>query len=116
MTQTALPLLAQCLLALAAFASLCLATPRHLQQLKGRRPQRWRTPLRCIGWMLLTAALATAVINSGWGLGLVEWFGALTLAAVSVVLVSTYRPTWLKAVTWVGGLLGLGALSAVLYL
>lgn len=97
MTQTALPLLVQCLLALSAFASLCLATPRHLQQLKVHRPQQWRTPLRGIGWILLTAALVTAVINSGWGLGLVEWFGTLTLAAVTVVLVATYRAKWLRA-------------------
>ncbi|WP_051235205.1 DUF3325 domain-containing protein [Marinimicrobium agarilyticum] len=115
MTQTALPLLAQCLLTLAAFASLCLATPRHIQRLKTSRPQQWRTPLRWVGWSVLTAALTTAVISSGWGLGLVEWFGALTLAAVTVVLIATYRPTWLKAVTWAGLLLGLGTLSAMLY-
>ncbi|WP_347329886.1 DUF3325 domain-containing protein [Marinimicrobium locisalis] len=115
MTQTALPLVALCLLALAAFASLCLATPRHMHQLKASKPQRWRTPLRAGGWGLLTLSLIVAVVERGWGLGLVEWFGALTLAAVTVVLVATYRPAWLKALIGAGGLLGLGALSGVMF-
>ncbi len=111
MTQTALPLLAQCFLALAAFASLCLATPRHIHQLNTPNPQNWRTPLRGVGWILLIAALATAVLNSGWGLGLVEWFGALTLAAVTVVLIATYRPTWLKGIALVSLVFALGTVS-----
>lgn len=86
---TAVPLLAQCLLSLAAFSSLCLATPRNARQLNH---PRWRAPLYWGGWLLLGTAAITAVTTGGWGPGLAALFGALTLAAFIVIGLATYRP------------------------
>ncbi len=111
MTENTLALVTQSLLSLAAFASLCLATPRHSHRLKFvQHPRRWRTPLRMTSAILLVVALCTAVSTLGWGLGLVDLFGALTLAAFIVIAAATYRPQWLgyiAVVGFVGGVCGL---------
>lgn len=115
MTATSLLLLAQCLLALAAFASLCLATPRHIPQLKfAKDPQRWRSPLRWAGAMLMAITTFTAVISKGWALGSVDLFGALSLAAFIVIAFATYRPQWLTYVALVALTSGVGVLVRVL--
>lgn len=107
MTATTLALLTQCLLALAAFSSLCLATPRHIHRLKfARHPRRWRNPLRAAAIALFLGALYTAMSTQGRGLGLVDWFGALTLAAFIVIAAATYRPQWLGTAGVVGSLTG----------
>lgn len=101
MSLFASPLLSQTLLSLAAFASLCLATRRHADQL-GVNPQRWQMPLRIVGWGLLAVALWIAISHEGWSLGLTAWFGALTLSAFVVVLAASYRPRWLWYLALVG--------------
>lgn len=108
MTPATLSLLTQCLLALAAFASLCLATPRRLQHIPAARPTRWRTPLRVTGFGLLLATTIIAVHHRGWGLGLVDWSAALTLAAFVVIGFATYLPRRLVSLAIVSFILGLG--------
>ncbi len=99
-------LIAQCLLALAGFASLCLTTPRHAQQL--RRASSWRTTLRFVGWTLLATAAFVAITSEGWSLGIVTLFGALTLAAFVVVGLATYWPRGLVYFVLAGLIGGVG--------
>ena len=105
MTPATLSLLTQCLLALAAFASLCLATPRHRQQLRFAAQ-----PLRATGFGLLIATAIIAVHHRGWGLGLVDFLAALTLAAFIVIGSASYRPRRLVSLGIVRFILGRGIL------
>lgn len=112
---TALALLSQGLLALAAFACLCLATPRHIYRVHlATHPRHRRQLLRWAGTLSLAGASSIAVIHRGWGPGVVELLGTLTLAAFMVIGVATVRPSWLR---WVAatGLLAGGIGLAVLY-
>lgn len=111
---TALPLLSQYLLALAAFACLCLATPRHLHRVHlATHPRRRRQLLRWAGSLSLAGALSIAVSDRGWGPGLVELLGTLTLAAFVVIGLATVRPYWLKWVAMTGLLAGGVGLTAL---
>ncbi len=104
MMLNATALIAQCLLALAGFASLCLATPRHAQQLE--HTSLSRTLLRLFGWTLLVVAAIVAIASAGWSLGVVTLFGALTMAALAVVWVATYWPKgliYLSLLGFIGG-------------
>lgn len=93
MTPSPLLLLAQCLLALAALSSLCLATKRHLPQIPfTTQPKRWRAPLQTASAAMLLLSTVIAVNSRGWGLGLVDLFGTLTLAAFIVISTATYFP------------------------
>lgn len=97
-------LIVQCLLAMAGFASLCLATTRHAQQLT--QGSSLRNSLRLIGWALLVAAAIVAIASEGWSLGMVTLFGALTLAAFVVVGLATYWPrglVYLALFGFIGG-------------
>lgn len=75
-------MLAALALALASFALLALSMDRHQRDALGRRldgtPSRW---LRGAGWVLLAASAVPPVAGQGWGMGLVQWLGALTPAA-----------------------------------
>lgn len=75
-------------LTLLAFVALMLAMDRHQEDLLGRvlTPRTTRL-LRGAGWSLLGVALAQAMHLQGVGLGLVSWFGHLSLAAWVVYLV-----------------------------
>lgn len=111
---TALPLLSQCLLALAAFAFLCLATPRHLHRTHlVTQPRRQRQLLRWAGTLSLAGASSIAVIHRGWGPGLVELLGTLTLAAFVVIGLATVRPSCLRWVAATGLLAGGVGLSVI---
>ncbi|MFC6632408.1 DUF3325 domain-containing protein [Microbulbifer taiwanensis] len=111
-TATSLPSL--CLLALAAFASLYLATQRrNLRLVRDIDLPRWHTPLRCLGWGLLATAAVTAVITGGWGPGLVALCGALTLAAFVVIGLASYRPEGLLFVLAMGCTGGFWALGKI---
>ncbi len=112
---TALPLLSQSLLALAAFACLCLATPRHLHRVHfATHPRRRRPLLRWASILSLAGAWSIAVSHRGWGPGLVELLGTLTLAAFVVIGMATVRPSWLRWVA-VTGLLTGGVGLTVIY-
>lgn len=111
MSANSLALLIPWLFSLAAFASLCLATPRHSHRLKFAQHHRhWRIPLRAVGATLLVAALHTAISTNGWGVGLVDLFGALTLSAFIVIAAATYRPEWLGVIGVMGFLIGASGL------
>jgi hypothetical protein len=68
--------------------------------------------LRVAGSVALAAGAAWAVAANGVGVGLVLWCGALTLAAVCIVLCLSYRPQWLPRLTWLGALGAIGGIGA----
>lgn len=55
---------------------------------------RLRLVWRSLGILGLGASLATVVVPSGWGIGIEEWLGLLSAAAVTVALLLAYRPQW----------------------
>ncbi|WP_025131663.1 DUF3325 domain-containing protein [Pseudomonas sp. PH1b] len=81
------------LLCYAGFTGLCLSLERHHGELLGHKPSaRRRHGLRLGGWLLLGLSLVAAVVDTGWGLGLVQWCGLLMCSALALVLLLPYRP------------------------
>jgi len=81
------------------FAALALALNRHHKQVWRREPSRRRQwVLRLAGWGLLLASLGLCQAQVGWASGLVWWAGLLTVAALLVIFLLTYRPNWLAHV------------------
>jgi len=74
-------------LALSGFSALALSMDRHQRDIFGRRLDgtlsRW---FRRVGWVVLTMSPIPCIAQDSWGIGLVGWLGALTLAAGAVVL------------------------------
>lgn len=106
----ALPTLAQLTLGMAAFICLALSKERYARHTGSRlNRQPHRTWLGGLGWSLLIGTLFMAVNASGWGLGLVSLLGILSVAALLVVVLITYRPTLLIATAT-----GSAAMSAIL--
>ena len=99
--------LAQLSIAVAAFACLALGMDRHAGQCGLKKFKRYRNRRRAGGWLLLTIDLLIAVYSAGWGLGLVLLTGVLSMAAVLVIGLLTYRPARLTAIA--GGNAAVGA-------
>ena len=73
-------------LALGGFTLLALSMDRHQRdvfrhRLDGAR-SRW---LRHMGWLVLATSAVPCIAGEGWGIGLVDWLGVLTLAAGAVL-------------------------------
>jgi hypothetical protein len=90
------------ILALALTATLCglaalaLAMSRHHKQVWRRDPSpRRRRSLRATGCALLLSGLLLCVERAGWASGLVWWSGLLSIAALLVTLMLSFRPHWL---------------------
>ncbi|MGV7030423.1 DUF3325 domain-containing protein [Methylobacterium symbioticum] len=97
-------------LCFAGFGALALSLDRHHRDaLGGRVPAGRIVPQRLGGWALILLSLAAAVALEGWNFGPVQWIGALTGAALLVVALLSYRPSWLRpaalAALPLGGLL-----------
>lgn len=79
-------------LAVAGFGSLALSMHKHHRDLFGAPPSRARAvAFRAIGWPLLAGSIAPCVAISGLSVGIVLWFGLLTIAALVVALLLTYQ-------------------------
>jgi len=84
--------LASMVLSFAGFAALACSMTKHHRDLFGKGPSQERErALRLAGWMLLTLSVTPAIVQSGMSIGIVLWFGILTVAAVLVALLLTYR-------------------------
>lgn len=80
------------LFALAGFAVLLVAMPRHQHDwLGGKLAPGAMRPLRLGGFALLALGFAAAASGLGWADGAVAWLGWLTLAAALVVAANTNR-------------------------
>lgn len=80
------------ILSAAGFVALALSMHRHQRDLfnSAMSPARLRL-LRTAGWSLLVASiLCAASEKSGAAVGLTQWFGAATIAALAVVSGLTY--------------------------
>lgn len=90
---------AQLLLSIAALGCLCLSLERHARQATVRTPMTcWRAVLRVSGWLILASLTAIAVVRPGWGYSLLEWIGTLSLAALGVIALATWRARWLPRI------------------
>lgn len=102
--------------ALAGFASLSLAMDRHHEDCHGRgnlpgaHKRRW---LQAGGTLALLVSMWAAIAVDGRAQGWVFWLGALTVAAIAVVLTLTFAPRRLVRLLAVAGALSLaGALAS----
>ncbi|NQZ23494.1 MAG: DUF3325 domain-containing protein [Colwellia sp.] len=67
---------------------------------------------RLIGYLSLSISIYLCVLMQGLGLGLVIWFGAVTIASLLQVIFLTYRPQWtissslitLLCIAWLTGI------------
>ncbi len=72
---------------------LCLAMPRHHEQVFGRKPDRSSAlALRLSGWIVLGSALVPATLALGVSVGLALWVSLLSVAALGVGLLLSYQP------------------------
>ncbi|MBL6458380.1 DUF3325 domain-containing protein [Belnapia sp. T6] len=80
-------------LAYAGFLALALAMDRHHRDLLGGVPSRMgRLLFRGGGWMLLGLSIAPCCALWGPSFGAIAWCGLLTLAAFTLVSLTTYAP------------------------
>ncbi|MEM1105628.1 MAG: DUF3325 domain-containing protein [Pseudomonadota bacterium] len=89
-------------LALPGFAGLCLSTSKHQRAVFGSAlaaPQTRR--YRALGWALLCASIVWCMAMFGWARGAVAVCGVVTIAAVSVIGLVTFRPHWVRYLCWV---------------
>lgn len=96
-------------LAYSGLFALAWAMDRHRRQLApGVKPGRQLSHLfRLLGWTALALSLWAAWCGLGPGVGLTQWFGLLSLAALILVLQLTYLP---RSVPWSSLALGLAVL------
>lgn len=103
--------------ALTGFAALSLAMDRHYEDYKGRGKvpsaalRRW---MQLGGALGLALSLWAAIGDYGSAQGWVFWFGAMTVAALAVVLTLSYAPTRIVRLLLGGGVvLALSALGTL---
>ena len=79
------------------FIALSLSMKRHFKQCS---PQRRMPSLKLLfvfrlaGYISLIISMSLCMIAQDLGLGLVLWFGLLTIAALLQLLLLTYKPQW----------------------
>jgi hypothetical protein len=79
----------------AGLGSLCLAMPKHFQELICRAPQlRERQVLRVLGWAAQVLALGACIVARGAPVGSVMYLGMLTITGLALVLMLPYKPKW----------------------
>lgn len=100
-------------LCFAAFCALSLSMRRHHAQAFGPSIHNKRFIWRAVGWSLLAVSLALSIQESGMGIGLVKWCGALALAGAFVAWLLPYRPRWLIPITGITIALSLFAWIAI---
>lgn len=87
-----------CFFIFIGFFALSLSMKRHFKQCY---PQRKMPSLkllfvfRIIGYVSLSISMYLCIITKGLGLGLVFWFGLLTIVALLQSLLLTYKPLWI---------------------
>lgn len=90
----------QVLCSLLGFALLCLAMERHHEDALGRAPNRRRQQgLRALALLAGLASTWTLWGRADWGLAWAGWSAQLSLGAVAVVALATWRANWLPAVS-----------------
>lgn len=94
---TSAALILSLLLSFSGFAALALSLDRHHRAAyRVGVPKRRVVSLRMAGWCGLGLSFAAAIAAAGWNFGPVQWIGSLTGAALAVVVIIAYRPSWLR--------------------
>ncbi|MBK1673677.1 hypothetical protein CKO35_10225 [Ectothiorhodospira shaposhnikovii] len=76
--------------------ALALAMDRHHRQIWQRPPSpRARRLLNMVGMTGLGVSFALSVAHAGWSVGPALWLGLLSLTALVIVLLLSYRPRYL---------------------
>jgi len=78
---------------------LSLSMKRHYVQVNrnGSLDKRVSVLLRVLAYLCLFACGTVCIQRYGVGIGLVWWWGLLTLTALLQTLLLAYRPQWLRA-------------------
>lgn len=77
---------------LSAFVMFALSSFSTYRELLGRAPtENTGKALKMAAAILLTGALWLCVASKSWGLGLLLWFGNMTMTALLVALLLTLR-------------------------
>lgn len=80
--------------------ALCLAMPKHYQQIWRRTPSKERQLLmRGLGWSALLLSFAASVQINGWSFGPVEWVGMLAMTGLALTILLPYTP---RLAAWLG--------------
>lgn len=103
----------------AGFGALSVAMQRHYADMHGRGQEAapaLRRRLQATGAAALLLAFGAAVIKAGGGHGPLIWLGAMTAAALVLVLLLSYAPQRVARLAQAAGCLGLAAffLGAIL--
>ncbi|MEE7494396.1 DUF3325 domain-containing protein [Methylobacterium oryzae CBMB20] len=94
---TSAALILSLLLSFSGFAALALSLDRHHRAAYRMGVPRARVgSLRMAGWCGLGLSFAASIAAAGWDFGPVQWIGSLTGAALAVVAIIAFRPTWLR--------------------
>jgi hypothetical protein len=96
----------------AGFGALSVAMQRHYADMHGRgqeAPPALRRRLHAAGASALVLAFAAAVLHAGSGHGPLIWVGAMTTAALALMLLLAYAPQRVAPLAQTAGLLGLVA-------
>lgn len=75
-----------------------LSMKRHFKQFFPQRKMaslRLLAVFRIIGYLSLSLSIYLCVIAQGLGLGLVIWFGVITIVALLQAMLLTYKPQWI---------------------
>lgn len=101
------------LLTVAGLACFCLSTKFCQFQLGSPHSTGQRFALKTIGALLLIASLILCLQQALWGIWLTQWMGMLSVAAVGIVLLVSYQPTYIVRLILSASVLGV-ICSAVL--
>jgi hypothetical protein len=83
------------LLIVAGLACFCLSTKFCQFQLGSPHSASQRRGLKMAGALLLIASLILCLQQAVWGIWLTQWMGMLSVAAVGIVLLVSYQPTYI---------------------
>jgi len=82
----------------AAFAALCLAMARHHEEALGRAPSERRSRLlRGLALLAFAGSCSAVLGRADAGIAWAAWSAQLSLAALVVVALASWRPRWLPA-------------------
>jgi Protein of unknown function (DUF3325) len=100
------------MIAFGALVGFSLTLERHQQEVLGRLLSGNVTRvLKLLAWVAFLVGYACLVISHGWLLGTVGWFGELTIGALTVVVLITFRPKITIPLALIGLVIGLALVT-----
>lgn len=93
------------LLNIAGFAWLALAMDAHWKQVRGsgKPSQGGRIVLRLLAGMAFLTSLLLCNLSDHRTIAALVWVMALTAGALAVAFMLTWRPSWLRPLSWLAG-------------